>query len=159
MDFKNNEQKSKDLMLWYKQPATKWIEALPLGNGHMGAMVFGGVNTEKIALSEITCYSGEASLNNNQKGASELIPSIREALFNHDYKKAELLSEAIIGKKLNTQSPFGNVMLDFKNESDEIIDYSRELQLNNGLSFIKYQSGDIIIFVKCLYQILIRLLR
>lgn len=132
------------LMLWYKKPATKWQEALPLGNGHMGVMVYGGTDTDKISLTEITCYSGEASDYNNQEGASEVIPDIKEALFKHDYKKTDALCEKIIGKRLNygTNLPFGNLLLNFNNQNCEIVEYSRELQLNNALSVINYKLDD-----------------
>lgn len=144
MNIDVNEKKMNDLTLWYKKPAEQWTEAMPLGNGHMGAMVFGGVGKEKIALSEITCYSGEASYDNNQYGAAAIIPQIREALFKHDYKRAELLSRKVIGKKLNygTNLPFGNLKLNFNVNNNEITDYSRGLQLDNALSFVKYKSGS-----------------
>lgn len=145
MNFKIKEQEKKDLMLWYLKPATKWTEALPLGNGHIGAMIYGGVNIEKIALTENTCFSGEASGENNQKGAADVIPSIREALFNNEYEKAGILSEKIIGQRLNygTNLPFGNLILYFSNQSDEVTDYSRGLQLNNAVATVEYKAGNV----------------
>ncbi|MDF2985456.1 MAG: hypothetical protein K0R50_966 [Eubacterium sp.] len=138
---KNNEK----LRLWYKQPAVKWQQALPLGNGHMGVMVYGGINTERIELTENTCYSGEASDYNNQEGAAQAVPEIRKALFKHDYKTAGELCEKITGKRLNygTNLPFGNLMIEFENYSGEISDYSRELQLDNAVSLVSYRAGEV----------------
>ena len=134
------DERDKGLMLWYTRPAKKWTEALPLGNGHMGAMVFGGAASEKITLTEITCYSGEASLDNNQEGASQVIPQIREALFEHDYSKAGQLADKIIGRKLNygTNLPFGNLILNFDLKTNEITGYRRELQLDRAVSCVEY---------------------
>lgn len=138
----SNENKQ---ILWYKKPATKWTEALPLGNGHMGAMVYGGIVTEKIELTENTCYSGEASEYNNQAGASGYITHIREALFRHDYANADILCEKIIGQKLNygTNLTFGNLVLNFDNIGSDISDYSRRLELCNAMSFVRYNSNDL----------------
>lgn len=144
--YTNYEKLDKnDLMLWYKKPAEKWLEALPLGNGHMGAMVYGGVGTEKIELTEITCFSGEASDYNNQEEASGVIQDIRDALFNHDYNRANTLCEKITGRKLNygTNLPFGNLVLNFNGIDGKVIDYCRGIDLNNALSFVRFKSGDI----------------
>lgn len=134
-----------NLILWYKQPAKNWTEALPLGNGHTGAMVYGGTGIEKIDLTENTCYSGEISDFNSQENASMYIPQIRDALFRNDYKKADELSQHITGRKLNygTNLPFGNLILDFENQKDEVTEYTRELQLENALSVVKYKKGNV----------------
>ena len=139
------KENNKKLMLWYKQPAEKWQQALPLGNGHMGVMVYGGINTERIELTENTCYSGEASDYNNQEGAAQAVPEIRKALFKHDYKTAGELCEKITGKRLNygTNLPFGNLLIDFENCSGKISDYGRELQLENALSIVSYKAGGV----------------
>ena len=145
MNLNSIRGNNKKLTLWYKQPAVKWQQALPLGNGHMGAMIYGGINTERIELTENTCYSGEASGRNNQEGAAQAVPEIRKALFKHDYKTAGELCEKIIGRRLNygTNLPFGNLLIDFENCSDEISGYSRELQLDNALSAVSYKAGEV----------------
>ncbi len=145
MNLNSIRENNKKLTLWYKQPAVKWQQALPLGNGHMGAMVHGGINTERIELTENTCYSGEASGRNNQEGAAQAVPEIRKALFKHDYKTAGELCEKITGRRLNygTNLPFGNLLIDFENCSDGISGYSRELQLNDALSVVNYKAGEV----------------
>ncbi|HMP91571.1 MAG TPA: glycoside hydrolase N-terminal domain-containing protein [Phnomibacter sp.] len=79
------------LTLWYKAPATQWTEALPLGNGRLGAMVFGGVETDHIQFNEETLWTGEPR-NYNQQGAYQYLDSIRALLFAGRQQEAELLA-------------------------------------------------------------------
>ena len=72
------------LSLWYRRPAQKWVEALPVGNGRQGAMVFGGVLQEHLQLNESTLWSGEPKDGNNP-GARDVLPKIRAALFAGNY--------------------------------------------------------------------------
>src|SRR6266404_1293630 len=71
---------SSELRLWYRQPATVWNEALPIGNGRLGAMVFGGVQSERIQLNEDTVWAGEKRDRNNPEGRSNLA-AVRRLLF------------------------------------------------------------------------------
>lgn len=130
------------LTLWYRQSARAWSQALPLGNGWMGAMVYGDPALERIALSENTCYSGEPSQSNNQEGAAAYLPDIRAALRGGDYTEAERLAEHIIGKKLNygTNLPFGELNLSFPGH-ESCTDYRRSLRLEDALCTVEYQWG------------------
>ena len=83
---------SQDLKLWYKQPAVKWTEALPLGNGRIGAMVFGGVENDRIQFNEETLWSGEPR-SYSRPGAYKYLDSIRQLLFAGKQKEAEALAE------------------------------------------------------------------
>ena len=78
-------------VLWYDKPATHWVEALPLGNGRLGAMVYGGVESDTIQLNEDTFWSGSPYNNVNPKALAAL-PEIRKALDSGDYQKAQMLS-------------------------------------------------------------------
>lgn len=100
--------------LWYLQPANKWIEALPLGNGRIGAMVYGGGLSERIQIDESTFWSGEPSSENNRPGTRELIGQIREVLLKKDYEKADQLGRNLTGNKNNygTNMPVGELELD-----------------------------------------------
>lgn len=133
-----------NLMLWYDRPAAGWTQALPLGNGHTGVMVYGGTDIERLELTENTCYSGEASEDNNQEGGDRIVPEIRKALFKHDYKAANELCGKITGKRLNygTNLPFGNLKVNFTEQAEEITGYKRELQLDHALSVVKYHAGE-----------------
>src|SRR5688572_10645214 len=82
--------------LWYLEPAQVWTEALPVGNGRLGAMVFGGVAQERIALNEATLWSGGPRDWNNPH-AKEVLPPVREALLNGEYTKADKLCREMQG--------------------------------------------------------------
>lgn len=83
---------AQDLKLWYKQPAVKWTEALPLGNGRIGAMVFGGVAQDRIQFNEETLWTG-GPRDYNKHGAYKYLDSIRHLLFAGRQKEAEALAE------------------------------------------------------------------
>ncbi len=92
---------AQDLKLWYKQPAVKWTEALPLGNGRIGAMVFGGIAQDRIQFNEETLWTGEPR-NYNRPGAYKYLDSIRQLLFAGKQKEAEALAEKeFMGTKSN----------------------------------------------------------
>ena len=79
--------------LWYKKPAEKWTDALPVGNGRLGAMVFGGVEKDQLQFNEETLWTGKPR-NYNRKGASKYLPEIRKLLFDGKQKEAETLAQA-----------------------------------------------------------------
>ena len=83
---------AQDLKLWYKQPAVKWTEALPVGNGRIGAMLFGGVENDRIQFNEETLWSGEPR-SYSRPGAYKYLDSIRNLLFAGKQKEAEALAE------------------------------------------------------------------
>src|ERR1041384_2945954 len=80
------------LVLWYRQPAKNWNEALPIGNGRLGAMIFGGVNLERLQLNEDSLWSG-APQDADNPAALEALPKIRELLFDGKYSEAEQLAK------------------------------------------------------------------
>ena len=71
---------TQDLKLWYKQPAVKWVEALPIGNGRIGAMVFGGIENDRIQFNEETLWTG-GPRNHSRPGAYKYLDTIRQLLF------------------------------------------------------------------------------
>jgi alpha-L-fucosidase 2 len=85
-------QAQQDLKLWYSQPAEKWTDALPIGNGRLGAMIFGTVEKERIQFNEETLWTGEPR-NHHRDGASKYLPQIRQLLFEGKQKEAEKLAE------------------------------------------------------------------
>src|SRR2546425_6973662 len=102
-------------LLWYRQPATKWTEALPIGNGRLGAMVFGGVPDERIQINEDTVWAGEKRDRNNPEGAKNLA-EVRRLLFAGKPKEAEELAERTIiavPKRLPQYQPLGDMLLRF----------------------------------------------
>ena len=82
-------------VMWYRQPASTWTEALPIGNGRLGAMVFGGTESERIQLNEDTIWAGEKRDRNNPEGARNL-GEVRRLLFAGQPREAEQLAERTI---------------------------------------------------------------
>src|SRR6516162_2094983 len=87
-----SEAAHRDMVLWYRQPAQKWLEALPIGNGHMGAMVFGGVDEERIALNESSFWSGRPH-DYDDTNAINYFPQIRDLVFAGKFQEAEKMAD------------------------------------------------------------------
>ncbi len=123
------------MKLWYKEGAKEWLEALPIGNGHMGAMVYGGEDG-RFDLSENTCWSGVKRELPLKEGAGEAMKSAREALLAGDYDKAERLLSRCIGVKKNygTQLPMGRLTAAVLAQAEEC---RRQLELLEGLALDK----------------------
>ncbi len=133
-----------DNLLWYRQPACDWRQALPLGNGRLGAMVHGGVDAEVIDLSECTFVSGEASPDNSQPGAPEAYRQARQALLAGDYAAGNRAADGCTGRKLNygTNLPVGRLEIAFDDAGDEPAEeYMRSLDLAQGLCSVRYARG------------------
>jgi alpha-L-fucosidase 2 len=131
----------KSLKMFYKKPGKIWLDSLPLGNGRIGAMVYGRVQDEIIQLDEATFWSGEASNDNIREGCQDIVKDIRECLFKEDYVKAKELCSKITGKKLNygTHLPIGNIKIKFEPHDCYYSDFYRELDLATGISQVKYK--------------------
>jgi len=131
-----------DLKLWYQQPAKVWTEALPLGNGRLGAMVFGRPQEELIQLNEQSLWSGgPANLNPNPE-APKYLPQIREALFAEDYKKAEDLCRKLQGLYTESYLPLGDLLLK-QSFSGEPTNYYRDLNISNATSLTRFTVGGV----------------
>ena len=126
------------LKLWYKQPARIWEEALPLGNGRTGAMVFGGINQERFQLNDHTLWSGGPDQGNNPK-AAELLPLLRQAIFKKEYKNAEDIWRKMQGPYSARYLPLGDLHLTFDLDST-VSDYKRTLDLKEAISTVEFQS-------------------
>src|SRR5262245_54648340 len=130
-------------ILWYREPATTWNEALPIGNGCLGAMVFGGVPAERIQLNEDTVWAGEKRDRNNPEGARNLA-EVRRLLFAGKPKEAEELAERTIisvPKRLPPYQPLGDLLLRFENQG-EPQNYRRELDIDSAIVRLTYLIGD-----------------
>ncbi|GIO32478.1 MULTISPECIES: glycoside hydrolase family 95 protein [Paenibacillus] len=130
--------------LWYKQPAKKWEEALPLGNGRMGAMIFGGVRRERLQLNEDTLWAGYPVQEDNPAAAASL-PEARLLLAEGRYAEAQQLVERSMlgspGQGVQPYQPLGDLFLDFAGEPDER-DYVRSLDLNTAAACIEFGAGE-----------------
>ena len=124
--------------LWYKQPAQYFEESLVLGNGKVGASVFGGVNTDQIYLNDATLWSGEPVDANMNPEAYKNIPAIREALKNENYKLADQLQRKVQGKFSESYAPLGTLFLEF-DQKGEPQNYHRELNISEAISKVSYE--------------------
>jgi len=123
--------------LIYDKPAGQFEEALPLGNGRLGVMVYGGVNTERFSLNEATLWAGgPVNPDMNPKAKTYLEP-VRKALFAENYNKADSLVRFMQGKYSESYAPLGNLFFDFKHQG-EVINYKRELDIQNAISRTSY---------------------
>lgn len=130
-------------LLWYKQPAAKWVEALPVGNGRLGAMVFGAVEKERIQLNEDTVWAGERRNRINPEAAAA-IPRIRKLLFEGNVVEAEALADKSMLSVTKRQPPYqtlGDLNLTFPAASAE--NYRRQLDLDKGIVTISYEAGGV----------------
>ncbi|SHL28844.1 glycoside hydrolase family 95 protein [Flavobacterium saccharophilum] len=129
-------------VLWYNQPAEFFEESLVLGNGKMGATVFGGANSDKIYLNDATLWSGEPVNAKMNPEAYKNIPAIREALKNENYKLADELNKKVQGKNSESFAPLGTLEIN-NAEKGKAVNYRRELDISNAISKISYEMAGI----------------
>ena len=128
--------------LWFNQPARYFEESLVLGNGKMGASVFGGVSSDKIYLNDATLWSGGPVDANMNGEAFKNLSAIREALKNEDYKSADQLQRKLQGKYSESYCPVGTLFIDF-NHATGPREYYRELNLGRAVSKVKYEINGV----------------
>lgn len=133
-----NAQK-KDLMV-YDKPASYFEDALPIGNGRIGGMVYGGISKDKISLNEATLWAGYPVDANMNPEAKKYLPLVREALFAGEYKKADSLTKFIQGKFSASYAPLGNLWMHFNVK--EANNYSRTLDLRRGIVNVSFASDE-----------------
>lgn len=138
------ETRSAPLKLWYDEPATVWEAALPLGNGRIGAMVYGGVPVETIQLNEDTFWAGGPH-NNLNLSALHALPEIRRLINEGEYTAASDLAQKSITSQGAQGMPYqsaGVLRLEFP-EQEKFTDYYRELDLQNAVATTRYKVGDV----------------
>jgi alpha-L-fucosidase 2 len=134
-----------DVKLWYRQPAAAWTEALPVGNGRLGAMVFGGAQSELIQLNEDTVWTGGPYDPHGTGIGVKALPEIRRLVFEGKGKEAEALFEKEMMAKVwdqATYQPLGDLKLAFSGHG-AVSDYRRELDLDTAVARTSYRVGDV----------------
>jgi alpha-L-fucosidase 2 len=134
----------RSMVLWYKQPAGNWNEALPVGNGRLGGMIFGDPSSERIQLNEDTIWTGERRDRNNP-AAGKAVPEIRKLLFEGKLHEAEELAASsmlAIPRRLPVYQPLGDLVIRFQQDGPTT-DYRRELDLDTAIAKITYRKGDV----------------
>lgn len=125
--------------LMYDRPSANWNEALPIGNGFLGAMVFGGIQRERLQLNETTIWGGGPN-NNIDTGAKTGIDEVRTLLNQKKYVEAQTLANQKLGPKGNSGMPYqlaGNLYIDFQG-LEQANDYKRELDIENAIATVSY---------------------
>ena len=131
---------AQEYKLWYDEPAQVWTEALPLGNGRLGAMVFGNPGVEHIQLNEETIWAGRPN-NNANPDALEYIPKVRRLVFEGKYLEAQTLATEKVMAKTNSGMPyqsFGDLHISFPGHT-RYSDYYRELSLDSARTIVRYK--------------------
>ncbi|WP_425481471.1 glycoside hydrolase family 95 protein [Luteimonas suaedae] len=133
-----------ELALWYDRPATQWVEALPLGNGRLGAMMWGGGKYERLQLNEDTLYAG-GPYDPTSPEALAALPEVRRLIFAGRYAEAEALADATMMARPIKQMPYqtlGDLALDFFEVSD-VNGYRRTLDLDSALASATFESRGV----------------
>ena len=142
--IKDPSLKPRCLVLWYEKPASQWVEALPIGNGRLGAMVFGGAANERLQLNEDTLYAGGPYDPNNQE-ALQALPEARKLIFEGRYKEAnDLIGAKMMAHPISQMhyETVGDLKLEFPNLL-EAQNYRRELDLETAIARVSYDSGGV----------------
>ena len=140
----SQKDNSKTWLLYYNQPAQYWTEALPVGNGSMGAMIYGKVEEEQIQFNHDEIWAGQP-IDYQHPGAANVLPELRRLLFAGKQKEAEKLAgERFMSQPLRqcAYRPFGDLILNFKNH-ENFQNYQRDLDLNTATSKVNYSVGEI----------------
>jgi alpha-L-fucosidase 2 len=133
-----------DLRLWYNKPANTWEEALPIGSGRLGAMVFGTFPDERIQFNEDTLWTGTPH-NYDRAGAGDYLPQIRQLVFQGKDKEAAVIArEHFLSDPVRQKAyqPFGDIHLHFSGK-DQPINYRRQLDLNTAIAETDYTIGGV----------------
>jgi alpha-L-fucosidase 2 len=129
------------LTLWYRRPASRWVEALPIGNGRLGAMIFGGIGSERLQLNEDTLWSGGPKDWDNPK-AKEILPELRRLIAAGQYVDADTLAKQALGPYTQSYLPLGDLHITFAH-GDVGRRYRRALDLRTGIASQEYAVGGI----------------
>jgi alpha-L-fucosidase 2 len=142
------------LTLWYRAPAAAWHEALPIGNGRLGAMVFGGVSEERLQLNEDTLWSGHPKDCNNP-AAKDALPEVRRAVLEReDYHEADALCRKMQGPFNQSYQPLGDLKLVFDAEADAA-NYRRSLDLDTAIAAARCGALTREAFVSAVDQVIV----
>jgi len=133
-----------EMVLWYDKPAEKWVEALPVGNGRLGAMVYGGAKREHLQFNDDTLWAGKPR-SYAHPGAHKHLGEIRQLLFDGKQRDAERLAgEKFMSIPLRQEryQPFGDIYIDFAGY-DDVSDYRRQLDIDSAVASVTYRAGGV----------------
>lgn len=132
--------------LWYQQPADAWIKALPIGNGRLGAMIFGDPQHERLQLNDVTVWSGSPQPDADRKEAYKSLPELRRLVREGKYKEAERFANA----NWNGPAPYnssyqtlGDLNFEFQLPTGEITAYERQLDIGQAIAAVGFKAGGV----------------
>ena len=132
--------------LWYAQPAKVWMESLPIGNGRLGAMTYGGIEEEKLALNESTMWSGQYNENQNKPFGREKMDQLRKLFFEGKLSEGNRIAgDNLHGNQTSfgTHLPIGDLKMQFIYPEGKVTDYRRSLSLDEAVSSVSFNSGGV----------------
>lgn len=132
--------------LWYTQPAKVWMESLPIGNGRLGAMTYGGIEEEKLALNESTMWSGQYNENQNKPFGREKMNQLRKLFFEGKLSEGNRIAgDNLHGNQTSfgTHLPIGDLKMQFIYPEGKVTDYRRSLSLDEAVSSVSFNSGGV----------------
>ena len=128
--------------LWYRAAALNWNEALPLGNGRLGAMIFGGIDHEQLSLNEATLWSGGPRDWNNPR-ARDVLPLVRQAVREKRYAEADVLSKQMQGPYTESYMPMGDLFVEALGIDATRSDYRRDLDLSRAVATTEFKAAGV----------------
>lgn len=132
--------------LWYAQPAEVWMESLPIGNGRLGAMTYGGIEEEKLALNESTMWSGQYNENQNIPFGREKMNQLRKLFFEGKISEGNRIAgDNLHGNQTSfgTHLPIGDLKMQFIYPEGKVTGYRRSLSLDEAVSSVSFNSGGV----------------
>lgn len=132
--------------LWYAQPAKVWMESLPIGNGRLGAMTYGGIEEEKLALNESTMWSGQYNENQNKPFGREKMNQLRKLFFEGKLSEGNRIAgDNLHGNQtyFGTHLPIGDLKMQFIYPEGKVTGYRRSLSLDEAVSSVSFNSGGV----------------
>ena len=136
------QQVASPLTLWYRRPAAQWVEALPIGNGRLGAMVFGGIERERLQLNEDTLWSGGPRDWNNPN-APKVLAEVRRLIAEEKYVEADRAARGMQGPYTQSFEPLGDLALAFEHGDIARGGYRRQLDLQSAIADVRYRIGSV----------------
>ena len=140
------QEKDTDLKLWYDEPAETWVQALPVGNGRLGAMVFGNPSKEHLQLNEETVWAGQPNSNANPSVEPGAIDEIRKLIFEGKYRAAQDMVDQKIFFKVNHGMSYqstGDLYLEFAGH-DNYTDFYRDLDISDATAGVRYTVDGVV---------------
>jgi len=141
---KSEKQELTHPLIWFDAPAKEWTEALPVGNGRLGAMVFGNTSVERIQVNEESLWGG-SKINNNNPKALAFLPEIREKILSGEIQEAKILADQYLNGtpyKLQSYQVLADIFFHYSDTTSEISQYRRELNLGTGIVNVSFKRGD-----------------